>query len=99
VNFNAIGSDRALAALADASAALLELEPVVAPLESAAALRLLDKDPALRLIDNVDFVTLGGKYRTGCRMIYQHDEAVQQLRGERRLRMARAWLSVNLDEE
>jgi hypothetical protein len=39
---------------------------------------------------------VGGAARGGCNIIYLHDEAVQQLTGARRLRMARAWLAVDL---
>lgn len=95
-NLNAAGRERALQAAADATADLLDLAAPAPLLTSAAALRLLGKDPDLRSIDGVDFTVVGGAARSGCQMIYLHDEAVQQLTGERRLRMARAWLAVDL---
>jgi ATP-dependent protease ClpP protease subunit len=98
-NLNAAGRQRALQAVADAAADLLDRAPPAPPLTSAAALKLLDKDPDLRRIDGVDFAVVGGAARGGCNMIYLHDEAVQQLTGARRLRLARAWLAVDLLEE
>ncbi len=95
-NLNAAGRQRALQAVADASADLLDLAAPAPPLTSAAALKLLDKDPDLRSVDGVDFTVVGGAARGGCQMTYLHDEAVQQLTGARRLRLARAWLAVDL---
>ena len=95
-NLNAAGRQRALQAVADVTADLLDLSAPAPPLTSAAALKLLGKDPDLRSVDGVDFSVVGGSARGGCNMIYLHDEAVQQLTGARRLRLARAWLAVDL---